>query len=187
MKKGKKASAEIAGRTGDPAENTPPAPQRALGVQLQAVILRELAYRELAVRPGTQIPAPAPGEQIPSQMAFTGQVGLAPEGVAQLTLRLELRPSRELRPIEIDVTLSAQFRRPPEASPRAFLEFLSKSGGVILYPYFREIVSSVSARGAFGAILLNPTFLGPLIPPAEIDRLVAVEMAQSKAPGGGPI
>ena len=150
-----------------------PAPLGPGQITLGALALRELFYRELPLGPGHQIPVAIPGAQLPIETTFTGQLGLAPGAlVAELTLRGTVAFEKNVRPIQLEAVLTAQFHRAPELPLRAFLEFLSRSGGMMLFPYFRELVSSVTSRGVFGTFLLNPTAIGPILSLEQVDQIV---------------
>jgi hypothetical protein len=143
------------------------------GIVLLAVAVRELIYREIPIPGGQQLLPVSPGSPLAVQTNFQGQIGLGEGGAAELTLRLELVFDHRQRPIELQAGITAQFRRPPQMSLRDFVKWLSDAGGRFLYPYFRELVSSVTARGVYGTVLLNPALLNPLLTPEELEQLLA--------------
>jgi preprotein translocase subunit SecB len=51
---------------------------------------------------------------------------------------------------------------------RALVEMISGSGGRLLYSYLRELVSSVSSRGVYGPVFLDPVSVGPILTTEQI-------------------
>ncbi|MGH7621118.1 MAG: hypothetical protein ACREMU_02150 [Gemmatimonadaceae bacterium] len=159
------------------ADSEAPAPT---GIHLQAVLLRLLTYREIP----TDVPVAA-GHPAPPQMAvgikLTGQVRLHPipdgpvPGV-EFVVKGIVKPDIALRPIEVEVELSLVVAPATPAEPSVTLtdvvKFLSVGGLRTTYPYLREIISSVTARGIYGPLFLDPVFAQPLMSDEQIDQIV---------------
>jgi preprotein translocase subunit SecB len=146
-------------------------------VRLQAVALRGVSYREvegLEVSPSEQPPA------IAMETSINVILNILEDRLVELRMNYVVRPDKRYRPVEIEVQMSALFIREEGLPLRAALEFANRSGGLILYPYIREMISSVTSRGIFQPILLG------LIPQAQLfsaEQLDEMEVNAKNAAG----
>jgi preprotein translocase subunit SecB len=144
--------------------------ERTVGVRLLGVALRSVSYRELeghAVDPQKAQSAPI----FDIAFVLNANVSFPSPRRAQLTLSANVRPDPSVRPVEIDVSMSTALERDEGVSARDFLEFLSNTGGVILFPYIRHVVASLTVHGVYGHVLLNPMRVGPLLEHGAMERL----------------
>lgn len=149
-------------------------------IRLHAVALRKLAYEEATpVQSAARAPNAAP-ERVSAEVKLEGTINLRTEQTSgtplvELLLSASVRPDPSVRPVAIDVTLAALFSAGVDVSMRQLLQFVNEGGVRLLFPYLREVISAVSARGIYGPIFLDPVVIGPLRPDAELDRMI-VEM-----------
>lgn len=141
------------------------------GIQLQGVAMRHLLYEEL--RPHE---APVPDEStapVNSQVSYAANIQLFDNRMGELSITLTMEPDPARRPIRVRATMSALFGRGSDVSARQLAEFMNTSGAVILFPYLREVVSSVTGRGVYPPMHLNPIRLGPLLAPEALADIPA--------------
>jgi preprotein translocase subunit SecB len=133
--------------------NKPSATAKQLGVTLDRISLRRLSYNELS---GASL-FPESSSKGPTEVTVNleGRVNVFPQGV-ELYLELVARPDPAKKPIEISAGMSAFFKRLEGVSDDDLLKFAQGAGLRIIFPYLREVVSSVTGRGLYGTFLLNP-------------------------------
>lgn len=162
-KKKKKASAVGTEERAKADAPEPAQPQgQGFGVRLAGIVLRSLSYRELE---GTVVDPKAiqSATNFNVEMSVNGNFAAADPTAVQLTLSVTIRPDPAVRPMEIDVVMSAGFVRDDSVSIRDFIAFISNSGGVIIFPYVRELVASITMRSPYGHVVLNPMRVGPIL------------------------
>jgi preprotein translocase subunit SecB len=147
-------------------------------IRLQAVALRKLSYEETTPVQGAARELNTSPERLSAEVKLEGTINLRMEQtsgtrIVELLLSASVRPDPSVRPVAIDVTLAALFSAGVAVSTRQLLQFVNDGGVRLLFPYLREIISAVSARGIYGPIFLDPVVIGPLRPDAELDRLLA--------------
>lgn len=145
----------------------PPAP---LSLEILSVGLRDLAYREL-LEPAAATARPQ-GARI-AQVAFglSASIDFPGPQIATLTLHGTARDAAPEPLAEVELRITAVFKHDPKLSQRAVGTYLSKMGGNILFPYIREAVHSVSARGFFQPMLLTPRVITDLFTDAQLATL----------------
>lgn len=134
-----------------------------LNIAIDRLVCRTASYREVEVQ---QRPTPPEqGAQLAIELKFDVRVSLFDQA-AELYMGVEVRPDPSHVPIEIQVGYSLFFRRPPELTEDAIKRFASTSGLIIIYPYVRQMVSDLSARGLFGPVWLDPLGAQTLLRPS---------------------
>lgn len=120
---------------------------------LDRIALRAVTYEEKEI---TEPPAPLPpGRKMEMKIDFQGAVG-ARDNLLELQLRLRVEPDPRYMPMVVSVIYSAYFVREAGIDDAGAHTFLHTAGVRILFPYIREAVSSVTGKGLFGALFLDP-------------------------------
>lgn len=146
---------------------------------LSALALRSLEYRELASPHGFKKSVDGtPGDV---DVDISGEISFFPNQLAELGIACKFNPSPQ--PIEIKLAMSALFRFSEGMTQEQVVVWLNATGLLILYPYVREVVSSVSLRGAFGTVLLAPI---PITRIREMLRFDAAIAAKPITPSAEP-
>lgn len=124
-----------------------------LPLRLDRIALREASYEEMeAQAPPTPI---SPGQPMSMRVNVQGGVGTRGE-LLELKLDLTIEPDPAHIPIKVRVVYSAFYNRSPKVSDEDAIGFLHGAGVRILFPYIREAVSSLTSRGIFGPVWLDP-------------------------------
>lgn len=137
-------------------------------VRISSIALRELTYRELEFE-AEKLRVTEPRMNIGLQMQ--GQIRFLDAHHAELLLKISAKPDPVIKPIELFVAMSGVFERMPPLGPRAFAAFVSSSGPRILFPYLREAISTISNRGLFGAVHLDPVSVNPLLTDEQLAKI----------------
>lgn len=137
------------------------------GLQIVAVSLRQLEYEEV----------PRAGEEdTPEGQDFyeiNGAIDIRPPDLVQVAVKFKLKPNVKHRPIKLSCVMSATFRRGQDIDMDAMAEFIRVRSHLILFPYVRELVSSVTGRGVYGGLYLNPVVLPPMMEAEEMKEYMA--------------
>lgn len=147
----------------------------ATSVTLRGVVLRKLSYAELQPSaPSFADPGAADANGV--DIAINGRLTILPDTttgrpIVELQCAATVRPAPTAKPVEIDLTMAALFSANQDVTTRQLLGYVSQNGGRLMFPYIREMVSSVSGRGIFGPIFMDPVVLGALLPEGELDRI----------------
>jgi preprotein translocase subunit SecB len=160
-----------------------------LGVRLNTVALRSLAYREVGPQPRLR-PDQQP-QRINLDLELTGELRLhnQPDGrppAVELSLKAVARPDVAIKPIEVEVQLSAVFTRVDPTSFDDLLRFTNAAGARLLFPYLREIVSSVTSRGLYGPVLIDPVTVESLMPDEKLHEIAADWRTRTENTGPSP-
>lgn len=129
-----------------------PRPSTTVPITLDRIALRRLSYVEVKFE---SPPVPAEG-RINIDLSLDGRLNLMKQGV-EIFLDVKIRPEVAHLPYEVEVGISAFFRREDAVADQELLEFAQGPGMRIVYPYVREITSNVTSRGLFGPLWLDPT------------------------------
>lgn len=160
------ADEEPTGRAVVPAEQLVPGQAGPVeGLSLLAVTLRHLVYTEIEV---SDPPNPAPEDASYLQVKLAGEIRTGDGDLAEAVIHLVLIPDVRQRPIRIEATMSALIRHSAGMSAHDATLFLNHNGGRLLFPYVRELVSNITARGIYDAVNLDPWVLGPLVPDDQL-------------------
>lgn len=125
----------------------------ALPLELDRIALRSFSYEEKEI---TDPPEPLPpGQKIGMKIDFQGAVG-ARDNLLELQLRLRVEPDARHMPFVITVVYSAYFIRDGATNDAAAHAFLHGPGVRILFPYIRETISTITSKGLFGVLFLDP-------------------------------
>jgi preprotein translocase subunit SecB len=151
----------------------------ALGrVSLKAVGLRGLSYEEIDFTMASEADAGSARVDQRLPASITGSLSIlnarqtdAPR--IELTITMELEASGAERPVEVRVTVAGLFHADETVSMSTALAHVNTQGPRMLFPYLREIVTSVTQRGIFGAVYLEPIILGPMIEDAEVEKALS--------------
>ena len=139
-------------------------------IALRGVALRQISYDELVSPAELGLSGPVPMD--PSQLGITGTLNLFQEHGAEVLLEGTLVARVQGRDLyRIRATVAGLFVAQESVSPRQLAQFAADTGLRLLFPYFREIVSSISGRGVFGQLLLDPVSIGPLLKPEQLNQL----------------
>lgn len=145
------------------------------GIAITGISLRELHYEELD--PHADGDAALPTGQTVFNI-FTA-VDVKPPDLFQVSLKLNVRTNQKEKPINLTLVVSAVFKRAPGVTKEQLAEFLRTRSQHVLFPYVREVVSSITGRGITGALYLNPIVLEPFMTQEEmlaaIDELPEVD------------
>jgi preprotein translocase subunit SecB len=96
------------------------------------------------------------------------------EGHFEVTLQFGLDPSVR-RPEEIRVTLSGRFAPTGESQEVPIESFVRFHAPAILMPFVREIVTGLTSRGFFGALLLPPINVQSLMERQDVNEATATK------------
>lgn len=138
---------------------------------LQSLVLRELKYRELEEpTPENIVRAQSIEGTHPIEISIQGQLRRRSNGVAETQLSVVVDGSKAGKPVEMTVVMTAQFRARVEVDADTIKRFLATSAPMIMFPYIRELVASVTNRGIFGMIQLDPIRidLSPRLPAGSL-------------------
>ena len=151
---------------------TGPAPDIPLvlpaGIAITSISLRQLHYEEVGE---VEQPNSPPVGQTLFDM-FTS-IDVRPPDFVQVSLKVTVRTNPKERPITLVVVVSAVFIRAPSVTIDQFAEFLRTRSQQVIFPYVREVVSSVTARGLTGALYINPVVLEPFMTLEEMKAQIA--------------
>lgn len=151
------------------------------GITIQAIALRKLNYRELPPPSGTTIPSVVP-TSINLAVEMTGTINVYEDNLGELLVDCTVRPDLSVRPLEISATISALFRKDPQVPNEQMLTFLNTSASRLLFPYVRETISSVTGRGVFGPIFINPLLIGSLLSDEKLQELIVAQPDRPTTP-----
>jgi preprotein translocase subunit SecB len=79
-----------------------------------------------------------------------------------------VRTNPKEKPIKLLVVVSAVFKLAPAINDDQLAEFLRTRSQHIIFPYLREVVSSITGRGVAGALYINPIVLEPFMTHEEM-------------------
>lgn len=122
-------------------------------IKILRIALRSLEYKELT--PNRPARILAPNQQVKVALAVRAELRLAIEG-AEVSLEVVVNPDPEFIPTEVRASLSAYFSREATVSDEHLKQFAAGPALRILYPYIRELVSSITARGIYSQVWLDP-------------------------------
>lgn len=138
-----------------------------VGIRLLAVSLRRLVYEEVE---SPDISEPVGGGTFPISVKLAGQFNMADDNLAEALMLLSLVPDPRDRALKIEATMSALFQHEEDVPQENVAVFLNHNAGRLLFPYMRELVTSITSRGIFESIHLEPWIIGPLVPDDEVRR-----------------
>lgn len=135
-----------------------------LPLALDRIALRAATYEE---KETTEPPLPLPpGHKMEMRVDFQGAVG-SRESLLELQLKLRVEPDAKYMPFVVSVVYSAYFVRDASMDDDAALAFLHSAGVRILFPYIRETISSLTSKGLFGVLFLDPMDIQMFQPPSQ--------------------
>lgn len=138
---------------------------RYAGVDLRGVHLRKVHYDELG-----KVATDAVGSSAVT-FSMSGRVIAQDRNTVALHVDFDLKPVGLTTGIQIAISLSALFARMPEIDALAFISFVNRQGGPLLFPFIRELTANLTQRGLYEPIWLDPVSLDPLL--AE-DQVIAI-------------
>ena len=140
------------------------------GVRVSWIAIRSLSYRETGKAPIA--PANMETEQTMSaSWEFESGLSLIARLAASVTIRFSF--TADVKPVEVKGEIQGLFTRDESVSPIAFIQYLNNRGGTMLVPYIREAISSVTSRGMFGPIFVEPMAFASIAPPDALAELLA--------------
>ena len=152
-RRGKAAGREDRGTAGAP-------------VQLIAVAIRELVYRELPLPGHVQVAdLVATGTFRQPSLRVSSSITVAPQNLLEVSIQATLTPVGDLKAFELSVRLSGLFQRRADMANRDAAAQLSVLGGRLLFPFVREALMTAMSKTIFGALTIQPVTLEPLFPP----------------------
>jgi preprotein translocase subunit SecB len=134
------------------------------GIAITGISLRELHYEE--VEPHAQDERAPPIGQTLFDI-FTA-VDVKPPDLVQVSLKVNVRTNPKEKPIKLRVIVSAVFKRAAGITNAQLAEFLRTRSQHVIFPYVREVVSSITGRGVTGALYINPVVLEPFMTQQEM-------------------
>lgn len=158
-------------KTSHSAQVPPPLPRTDInvGIKIDAVVVRELVYKELPVSPGFR--PGATDTSLDLNIAVAGTINIFENSKAELLLEVAILPDPALKPIDVKVRMSVLFSYDPATGGPADIQtWINRVGVIVLFPYIREVISNVTARGVYGQVLLDPIAVDALMgsqPPQE--------------------
>lgn len=137
-----------------------------VGISLVGTPLHSLSYREIDI--DESLP---PGDEI---FELEAQVILFPPDAAEFRLNVRIQPNKPEMAFELQASMSSRFLRLDKTPTRAFIEFVSTRGGIVLFPYLRELVANITNRTVFDEVSLDPMALDTAITQDEIAAMTRV-------------
>ena len=144
-------------------------------VHIDAIALRSLKYEELP----TSEPLSVTGTQsqrLSLSLSMAGEIKVAGQAVGgprvELVLRTQIVPDKTVRPVNIEVELSALFSADEGVAFESLLKFVNSVGVRIMFPYLREVVTTITARGIYGPIFLDPSNVGAMMTDEKIQEVI---------------
>jgi len=132
------------------------------GVRLLGIAVRSLSYREV-----TEDTVSGPRES-PQTMnvswEFESGLAVVNRHTASIRMKFTFKPDEAVRPIEVVGDIQALFSRDEAVSPASFINYLNTRGGTMLIPYIREAISSITSRGVYGPIFVDPMAFAAIAP-----------------------
>lgn len=123
------------------------------GVELKAIALRHLEYREI---PRSEVFATSqPHPKINIKIDANATINVYEGKLAEFIFDVTVAPDPAFRPVVIRAKIALVVYA-PALNETDLQVWLQQVGGFIVYPYIREIVSDVTTRGVYGTLLLDP-------------------------------
>jgi preprotein translocase subunit SecB len=141
-----------------------------LALEILSVGLRDIAYRELA-GPAAATTRPEGGRIAQVAFGIAASMDFPSPGIATLTIHGTAKDAAAEPLAEVELRITAVFKYDSVVSQRTVGAYLSTTGGQILFPYIREAVHSVSARGFFQPLMLTPRLITDLFTDAQLATL----------------
>ena len=141
------------------------------GVEIEGIALRDLRYFEDAGVDSEEIFDDAWPE--PGQLNFTGLINLISHTNVEFSMFVRARLTVDDAVFGLMASFSAMFSRSKIIEARPFLQFINRQGAPLLFPYVREVVSSVSARSVYRPVNLAPLIIAPLIDEETLDAHIS--------------
>jgi preprotein translocase subunit SecB len=102
------------------------------------------------------VPAEPAPKSFEMNVALGVRIAMAPElKQAEVTLMVKVTPDQAVRPYEIEVHVLGHFGV-KDGSLEQLDQFAKNQAPVILFPYVRQVVHSLTLDGRYGAIRLDP-------------------------------
>lgn len=150
------------------------------GVTIEGIALRDLRYIEDA--------GPNSDETFdelwpePGLITFSGSIIVVSHVNAEFSMNIRARLTVGDAVFGIEAAFSAMFSRSEIIEAGAFVSFINRQGAPLLFPYFRELVSSVSARSIYTPVNLAPLIITPLVDEATVkDQITNLETLIAEA------
>lgn len=147
-------------KTGSVTTPTPPSPDGTANgpepatFSFDRLIVRKAIFEQLPRDPiGTEEDRPT---QLQGELKLTLGVEIdeaQPRG--QVTLQVVLSPDLKWQPYRLEVVVAGVFRA-ERLAPTLFDQFCRRAVPSILFPYARQIIHTLTADAAFGAVRINP-------------------------------
>lgn len=123
-------------------------------ISFEKIALRHISFREVKPQP----PGERKAERIGVDLKMDGQIRVGENGL-EVTLEFRVIPDPSQKPFELEFALSGWFKGGDDVTKEELGEFGQNSAVQMLYPYARELISDISARGIHGTLLMDPLFL----------------------------
>lgn len=127
-------------------------PQKQPGIAVGQVFLEEATFSH---RPDALALPPSTRPQV-GEVGVEIQAGIRPDGKAGL-LRVRVATKDDAEPLyRVSLVMVGLFEEQPELSNMPLQDFLNGPAISFMYPFVREAFASLTGRGRFGPVWLNP-------------------------------
>ncbi|MEX2527490.1 MAG: protein-export chaperone SecB [Gemmatimonadota bacterium] len=136
------------------------------GISFDAVLLRYALFEERE--------PPSPERQEGLNLSFSSKSRMLGEGVerGEVILSVTVEPEGDNPPFRVQVSVSGLFGYQIGTDRNLELEeFLAQQAVALLLPYVREAVTNLTARTAFGPVIIPPVNVRAMLAEARPDEL----------------
>ena len=141
-----------------PRSQEAPAPQPTFRFARFVVVRSEMEELPLVAAADDQASPPAPAQ---TDLEVGARVTVS-EHLGVLALELTVRPDPRVKPYQVHLVAVGEFVM-TAGTREQFIAFLQNNAPVILFPYVRQRVESLTADGRYGGVRLDPLNLQPLL------------------------
>lgn len=141
------------------------------GVEITSIAVRGLRYYENA-GPNSKTKFDEAWPE-PGSLNFVGKLRIHSAETVEFSMWVRARLESGGAVFGIYIALSAMFSRESIIEARPFMTFINRQGAPILYPYVREIVTSLSAKSIYEPVVLPPLIIAPLVDDEIVDSFIA--------------
>lgn len=144
------------------------------GYTLEKVYVAEQQYRLI---PGVELPESADSED--RNVDFGWDWRPVSSRRFEVVIEVNVAPAASV-PEQMSVRLMGVFKAEDGPLSIAFADFLQGNAPAILFPFAREVISTMSGRGPYGAFHLNPLNVRALLSDFDISQTTGVEFLNSR-------
>lgn len=136
------------------------------GIKLHTVFLNSAHFKHLT---DPLLPKRAKVVEDAGNADLVVSVAISPEGLAAVRARISNDPNDPTSRYEYSLELIALFSADPRTPNMPLREYALHHGPGLLFPFAREAVANLTARGQFGAVWLNPLNLLQIVQSSAVD------------------